>query len=63
MIEYNHKGMTVASLHDERTGSFQYVVVDETTKTAAMVALRIWVIFIGGRLSGFPPAIATRCGA
>ena len=37
MIEYNHKGMTVASLHDERTGSFQYVVVDEATKTAAII--------------------------
>lgn len=37
MIEYNHKGMTVASLHDERTGSFQYVVVDATTKIAAVI--------------------------
>lgn len=37
MIEYKHDGMTVASLHDERTGSFQYVVVDDTTKTAAII--------------------------
>ncbi len=37
MIEYNHDGMTVASLHDEHTGSFQYVVVDDTTKTAAII--------------------------
>jgi hypothetical protein len=37
MIEYNHKGMTIASLHDERTGSFQYVVVDEATKVAAII--------------------------
>ncbi|WP_137788020.1 MBL fold metallo-hydrolase [Sphingomonas sp. 3P27F8] len=37
MIEYEHDGMTVASLHDEHTGSFQYVVIDETTKTAAII--------------------------
>ena len=37
MIEYRHEGMTVASLHDERTGSFQYVVVDEATKAAAII--------------------------
>ncbi|QQV79343.1 MBL fold metallo-hydrolase (plasmid) [Sphingomonas aliaeris] len=37
MIEYNHDGMTVASLHDEHTGSFQYVVVDDTTKMAAII--------------------------
>lgn len=37
MIEYSHKGMTVASLHDERTGSFQYVVVDEATRAAAII--------------------------
>ncbi|THG37579.1 MBL fold metallo-hydrolase [Sphingomonas olei] len=37
MIEYRHEGMTVASLHDERTGSFQYVVVDQATKAAAIV--------------------------
>ena len=37
MIEYKHDGMTVASLHDERTGSFQYVVIDDTTKTAAII--------------------------
>ena len=37
MIEYEHGGMTVASLHDERTGSFQYVVIDSTTKTAAII--------------------------
>ena len=37
MIEYRHEGMTVASLHDERTGSFQYVVVDDATKVAAII--------------------------
>lgn len=37
MIEYRHEGMTVASLHDERTGSFQYVIVDDATKAAAIV--------------------------
>ena len=37
MIEYSHEGMTVASFHDERTGSFQYVVVDGTTKGAAII--------------------------
>ncbi|MBD8641732.1 MBL fold metallo-hydrolase [Sphingomonas sp. CFBP 13733] len=37
MIEYEHDGMTVASLHDEHTGSFQYVVSDDTTKTAAII--------------------------
>jgi glyoxylase-like metal-dependent hydrolase (beta-lactamase superfamily II) len=37
MIEYSHAGMTVASLHDERTGSFQYVVVDDATKQAAII--------------------------
>lgn len=37
MIEYRQEGMTVASLHDERTGSFQYVVVDEATKAAAII--------------------------
>lgn len=37
MIEYSHEGMTVASFHDERTGSFQYVVVDGTTKRAAII--------------------------
>lgn len=37
MIEYNHEGMTVASLHDERTGSFQYVVIDDTTNAAAII--------------------------
>ncbi|MFV1919695.1 MBL fold metallo-hydrolase [Sphingomonas sp. MJ1 (PH-R8)] len=37
MIEYSHQGMTVASLHDERTGSFQYVVVDEATRAAAII--------------------------
>ena len=37
MIEYEHDGMTVASLHDEHTGSFQYVVIDDTTKTAAII--------------------------
>lgn len=37
MLEYSHEGMTVASLHDEHTGSFQYVVVDDTTKAAAII--------------------------
>ena len=37
MIEYSHEGMTVASFHDERTGSLQYVVVDGTTKGAAII--------------------------
>ncbi|WP_454883540.1 MBL fold metallo-hydrolase [Sphingomonas oryzagri] len=37
MIEYNHAGMTVASLHDKRTGSFQYVIVDDATKAAAII--------------------------
>ncbi|MDT7951427.1 MAG: MBL fold metallo-hydrolase [Acetobacteraceae bacterium] len=37
MIEYRHRGMTVASLHDKRTGSFQYVVVDDTTGAAAII--------------------------
>ena len=37
MKEFHHKGMTVASLHDERTGSFQYVIVDEATKIAAII--------------------------
>ncbi|WP_314374775.1 MBL fold metallo-hydrolase [Sphingomonas paucimobilis] len=37
MIEYSHEGMTVASFHDERTGSFQYVVVDGITKRAAII--------------------------
>ena len=34
MIEYQHEGMTVASLHDKRTGSFQYIVVDEASGSA-----------------------------
>lgn len=37
MIEYRHGGMTVASLHDERTGSFQYVIVDDATNGAAII--------------------------
>ncbi|MET4897057.1 MBL fold metallo-hydrolase [Sphingomonadaceae bacterium jetA1] len=37
MKEYQHRGMTVASLHDEPTGSFQYVVVDDATKAAAII--------------------------
>ena len=37
MIEYAHPGMTVASLYDERTGSFQYVVVDKATHAAAII--------------------------
>ncbi len=37
MIEYPHPGMTVASLHDERTGSFQCIVVDEATRAAAII--------------------------
>ena len=37
MIEYRHRGMTVASLHDARTGSFQYVVTDDATKAAAII--------------------------
>jgi len=37
MIEYRHEGMTIASLYDERTGSLQYVVVDDATKTAAII--------------------------
>ena len=37
MIEYQHKGMTVASLHDKRTGSFQYIVVDDATASAAII--------------------------
>jgi glyoxylase-like metal-dependent hydrolase (beta-lactamase superfamily II) len=37
MIEYSHQCMTVASLHDEQTGSFQYVVVDEATRAAAII--------------------------
>jgi len=37
MIEYEHGGMTVASLHDESTGSFQYVVINSTTNTAAII--------------------------
>lgn len=37
LFEYRHQGMTVASLYDERTGSFQYVVVDETTRVAAVI--------------------------
>lgn len=37
MLEYRHPGMTVASLHDARTGSFQYVVVDEATNAAAVI--------------------------
>lgn len=37
MIEYRHEGMTVATLHDERTGSFQYVVVDDASGSAAII--------------------------
>ena len=37
MIEYSHQGMTVASLHDEQTGSFQYIVVDDATRSAAII--------------------------
>ena len=37
MIEYQHEGMTVASLHDKRTGSFQYIVVDEASGSAAII--------------------------
>ena len=37
MIEYHHDGMTVASLHDEQTGSFQYIVVDEASRAAAII--------------------------
>ena len=50
MIEYSHYGMTVASLHDERTGSFQDVIVDDATKAAAI---------IGPVLDYFPRARAT----
>jgi glyoxylase-like metal-dependent hydrolase (beta-lactamase superfamily II) len=39
IVEYNHDGMTVASLYDERPGSFQYVVVDDTLKRAALIDL------------------------
>lgn len=37
MIEYRHEGMTVATLHDERTGSFQYIVVDDASGSAAII--------------------------
>lgn len=37
MIEYQHAGMTVASLHDPATGSFQYVLVDQGTSAAAII--------------------------
>ncbi len=37
MIEYQHEGMTVASLHDKRTGSFQYIVVDVVSGSAAII--------------------------
>ena len=37
MLEFRHGQMTVASLHDERTGSFQYIVVDEASRAAAVI--------------------------
>lgn len=37
MIEYQHEGMTVATLHDKRTSSFQYIVVDEASGSAAII--------------------------
>lgn len=37
MEHFNHGGAEIAALHDQKTGSWQYVIVDPSTRAAAII--------------------------